>query len=75
MREAIGGIEVAPGGVGDPLRDAWISRPMRGKLMRDPDVRGINDSVHVVNKTIHPIGVAQGGTEPERVLAHARDIP
>jgi osmotically-inducible protein OsmY len=74
VREAIDEIEVDLAGFSDYVLDTWISQEMRGRLMFDADIRAINYSVHVANKTIYLLGVAQSEDELQRVLAHARDI-
>lgn len=75
VREVINEIEVSDGGdAGGFLRDRWIVTQLRNKIMFDREIRSINYSIETVAGVVYLMGIAQDGTELQRVVDHARDI-
>ncbi len=75
VKEVANAIQVTTeGGFQSFARDVRISTELRGKIIGDPDVNGINYSLETVNGTIYLIGIAQNEAELNRVIRHARNI-
>ncbi len=75
VKEVANAIQVTTeGGFQSFARDVRISTELRGKIIGDPDVNGINYSLETVNGTIYLIGIAQDEAELNRVIRHARNI-
>jgi osmotically-inducible protein OsmY len=76
VAEVIDRIELAePEGFGGYVDDFWIAEKLRAKILLDSHVRSINYNIDCVAGTIYLMGVAQNGTELQRVIDHARDVP
>jgi len=75
VKEVANAIQVTTdGGFQNFARDVRISTELRGKIIGDHDINGINYSLETVNGTIYLIGIAQDETELNRVIRHARNI-
>ncbi len=74
VKDVINEIQVGSSGISDYARDAWISMQLKSKMTFDKNILAINYSIETVNGTIYLIGIAQGKTELERVMTHARSI-
>lgn len=75
VKEVANAIQVTTeGGFQNFARDLRISTELRGKIIGDPEVNGINYNLETVNGTIYLIGIAQDEVELNRVIRHARNI-
>lgn len=75
VREVINEIIVDPKGESGTLaRDTWISTQLRGKILVDRDVVGVNYAVETVRHTVYLFGVAQDKKELDKVINYARNI-
>lgn len=54
--------------------DVWITTQLRGKILGDKYISGVNYYVETVNGVVHVTGVAQSERELKRVLNHAAKI-
>lgn len=61
-------------GIGDGLKDRWITTQLRAKMLGDSKVHSINYSIDTVNGTIYLMGIAQSEDELARVTNYARNI-
>ena len=75
VREGINEIQVTEkGGVGQYLRDSWVTTRLLGTLMFDKKVISINYSVETVGGIVYLMGIAQNRDELNRVTNHARNL-
>ncbi len=75
VREVINEILVDPKGeTGTFTRDTWISAQLRGKILFDRDIMGINYTVETVRHTVYLFGVAQDKKELDKVINYARNV-
>lgn len=75
VREVANAIQVtSEGGIGTWARDVRISNELRGKIIGDKDILGINYSIETVGGVVYLIGIAQNEEELDRVIRHARTI-
>ncbi|MDF1721261.1 MAG: BON domain-containing protein [Minwuia sp.] len=75
VKEVANAIQVTTeGGFQNFARDVRISTELRGKIISDAEINGINYSLETVNGTIYLIGIAQDEAELNRVIRHARNI-
>ena len=73
VREVINEINVAnSNGVTGFVNDGIITANIKSRLVFDAEVQSINYSIDTVDKVVYLMGVAQNGTELDRVLDHAR---
>lgn len=75
VKEVANAIQVtSEGGFQNFARDVRISTELRGKIIGDAEINGINYSLETVNGTVYLIGIAQNEAELNRVIRHARNI-
>mgnify|MGYP001805908051 CR=1 FL=1 len=76
VKEVINEIEVDDSkGIVDAARDSWITTQVRGRLMFDSRIIGINYSIDTVNGVVYLMGVARSSDELDRVTHHASSTP
>ena len=63
-----------PGGISGYARDSWITSQLVGRLSFDREVDYINYTVETVNRIVYLMGIAQGQSEIDRVVNHARQV-
>ena len=72
VRSVANEINVAPSpGLRDRSRDALISQSVRGRLLRDREIRSVNYNVETYAGTVYLLGVARSRAELDRSTAHA----
>ncbi len=75
VKEVINEIQVTDaGGLTNYSRDVWITTRLRGKILLDKTIRGVNYNVDTVNGIVYLIGIAQDDAELSRVTQIARTI-
>lgn len=75
VREVANAIQVTTdGGIGSYASDVRISNQLRGKIIGDTNVLGINYSIETVGQIVYLIGIAQSQEELDRVVGHARSV-
>lgn len=73
VKEVINEVNVAnSNGVTGFVGDSLITANIKSKLVFDANVQSINYSIDTVDKVVYLMGVAQNGSELDRVLDHAR---
>ena len=75
VREVLNEIEVGENkDVADSARDKMITVSLRTKILRDPQIAGINYKIGAYDRALYLIGVAQDQEELDRVITHAREV-
>ena len=75
VREVLNEIEVGENkDVADSARDKIITVSLRTKILRDPEIAGINYKIGAYDRALYLIGVAQTQDELDRVITHAREV-
>ncbi len=76
VREVLNELQVVPAGESgwDQANDLWIQNKLKARLLTDGEVKNINYVVDVTDSVVYLLGIAQSGTELDRVIAHARDV-
>jgi len=75
VREVVNDLEVTTDtGLGDVVRDRWLSAQVRGRILTDGDIHDVNYTIDTQNKVVYILGIAQNQSELDRVLAHARSV-
>lgn len=69
-------LEVREGaGLVNNARDTWISSQLRGKIVADKEILGVNYAITTNNGAVYLMGINQSQDEVARVIQHARSIP
>lgn len=72
VRSVVNEVEIGRSrSAGDTARDAVITQQVRGRLIADRDVRGVNINVEAREGTVYLLGFARSEGERERATAHA----
>ena len=75
VREVVNDIEVTTDtGLGDVVRDRWISTQVRTRILTDGGIHDVNYTIDTQNKVVYILGIAQNQKELDRVLSHARSV-
>jgi len=75
VREVVNDLEVTTDtGLGDVVRDRWLSAQVRTRILTDGAVHDVNYTIDTQNKVVYILGIAQDQAELDRVLAHARSV-
>jgi len=75
VREVLNEIEIGDNkNVTDSARDRMIMVSLRTKILRDPQIAGINYKIGAYDRALYLIGVAQNQGELDRVITHAREV-
>lgn len=75
VREVINEIIVDPqGSSGTLARDTWISTQLRGQILVDRDINGVNYTIETVRHVVYLFGVAQDKKELDKVIDYARRV-
>jgi osmotically-inducible protein OsmY len=75
VREVLNEIEIGENkDVADSARDKMITVSLRTKILRDPQIAGINYKIGAYDRALYLIGVAQNQDELDRVITHAREV-
>ena len=75
VREVLNEMEVGEKkDVTDSARDKIITVSLRTKILRDPQIAGINYKISTYDRAVYLIGVAQNQDELDRVITHAREV-
>ncbi|PKP77265.1 MAG: hypothetical protein CVT81_10355 [Alphaproteobacteria bacterium HGW-Alphaproteobacteria-3] len=75
VKEVINELHVGKeGSFPQSVNDTTISTKLRGRLVGDSNVSGINYSIETVDGVVYLMGTARDRAELDRVIAHARDI-
>ena len=75
VREVLNEMEVGEkNDVADSARDKMITVSLRTKILRDPQIAGINYKIGTYDRAVYLIGVAQNQDELDRVITHAREV-
>ena len=75
VTEVVNDIEVTNAtGLIDTARDRWITAQVRSLILSDKDIRDSNYTIDTENAVVYIHGIAQGRSELDRVLHHARSV-
>ena len=60
--------------MGRDVNDRWITEQVRGRIVSDSDVKGVNYNIQVYNGVVYLLGIAKSEDELRRAAEHASKV-